>query len=385
MESFLICTQLALGLLTTSLLSSPSSLAAIIDTTGNLDVLRIYSLLIMQLHQDSHLLRIQKDAVGSVDLAVDDLARKMLDRVKIMRVFDLEGVVEAMEEIGEGLEGKGEGEEMKNREQEVVVEKKSLTVPKRKTVIADSEDEDEDDEEMLFDNPAANIIPMPPLEVSKNPERSKTPERGEEGVDEGKVSFVLIDNLAHVLNPLLKKDYVHATAQSTHLLRTLTTLTRTHTLHTLLLNPAPLPLSRSPASTSTTAAPSTLTSHNQDPNIHHPAPPPQQQHSKPVPAKPPSIFGSVTNIPALSHILPRYLDLHVLVERLPKGKADAKVVYANGGGSVKKGVGMGIGIGGPRRKDGAGEMVCVVEVLNMREGSGVGAWGVFEEGGGQRA
>lgn len=208
-KSFLTSPQLALALLTTSLLSSPSSLAAIIDTTGNLDVLRIYSLLITRLRQNSHLLQIQQDAVGSVDLAVDDLAKKILERVKIMRVFDLEGVAEAVEEIGEGLEAKGEDEEMKNGEQGGVIEKKSLAVPKRKTVIADSEDEDEDDEEMLFDNPEPNTTPIPPLEVPKNPERSKTPERGEEGVDEGKVSFILIDNLAHVLNPLLKKDYVH--------------------------------------------------------------------------------------------------------------------------------------------------------------------------------
>jgi hypothetical protein len=72
----------------------------------------------------------------------------------------------------------------------------------------------------------------------------------------------------------------------------------------------------------------------------------------------------VSNVPALAHILPRYLDLHILVSRLPRSKADARVMYADGGrayAGIRNGV----------------EMQTVVEVLADRWGEAVGSWGVL--------
>lgn len=144
---------------------------------------------------------------------MEDLAAKILDRVKIMRVFDVVGVMEAIGEVKDELEGRTRKSEIKEEE---VKQKDVVEVPKKaqRTVIADSEDE-EDDDEMLFDiAEGASIKPTasaPPLSPS-HPSDAK-PEPLEEG-DAGKgprVSFILIDNLAHVLSPLLKKDYVQGT------------------------------------------------------------------------------------------------------------------------------------------------------------------------------
>jgi hypothetical protein len=201
----------------TSLLTSPTSLAAIIDTTGNLDVLRIYSLLITCLRKSEHLLRTQQAPIHTSNLSAEDVAAKVLERVKIMRVFDFEGVVEAVAEVREGLEGlavESKDEQPKAHDEETAQETEPLPVPvpvPRKTVIPDSEDEDEDDEEeMLLDHPAAAPVSKPLPEAEAETSRPKTPEKKkqDEGEGEGKVSFLSIDNLAHVLTPMLKKDYV---------------------------------------------------------------------------------------------------------------------------------------------------------------------------------
>jgi hypothetical protein len=201
----------------TSLLTSPTSLAAIIDTTGNLDVLRIYSLLITCLRKSEHLLRTQQAPIHTSNLSTEDVAAKVLERVKIMRVFDFEGVVEAVAEVREGLEGlavESKDEQPKAHDEEAAQETEPLPVPvhvPRKTVIPDSEDEDEDDEEeeMLLDHPAAapvsKLLPEAEAEISR-PKTPETKQDKEEG--EGKVSFLSIDNLAHVLTPMLKKDYM---------------------------------------------------------------------------------------------------------------------------------------------------------------------------------
>lgn len=138
-----------------------------------------------------------------------------------MRVFDLEGVIEAVGEIGEGLEGRREEPKNSNVGEKSIMNKtKSVPAPapQKKTEIADSEDEDEDEDEMLFDDPQAEHISIIPLEVHAEPERAKTPESMlgslDMGEDEAKVSFVLIDNLAHVLTPLLKKDYAQGKRRS---------------------------------------------------------------------------------------------------------------------------------------------------------------------------
>lgn len=67
-----------------------------------------------------------------------------------------------------------------------------------------------------------------------------------------------------------------------------------------------------------------------------------------------------------------YLDLHLFVTRMPRRKADAKVLYAEHGGGE---------MGRASVRSGKGpEMVGVVEVLADRWGVRVGGWGVFGDG-----
>lgn len=208
--------QICLTLLANSLLLDPSSSAAVIDTTGNLDILRLYTQIVRRLQSDASLL----EKFPAQSEQVEDLAAKVLERVKIMRVFDLVGVVEAVGEIREGLERKTTTEAVKRSETEMrrgddqsVVEPVPASPPQRsrERVIADSEDEDED----MLSEEDQDSVHTPSRDghngdAETRAEESNKPAQERSGQDDGKVTFVLIDNLAHVINPLLKKDYTHS-------------------------------------------------------------------------------------------------------------------------------------------------------------------------------
>jgi hypothetical protein len=174
------------------------STAAVIDTTGNFDILRLYSLIVSKMKQCPDVLD-SLHASGSVE----DVAAQVLDRVKIMRVFDFVGVREAVGEIREQLEGRKGVEQMEMKEVEVPVEE----VKPKRTYVADSEDE-EDDEEMLFDTEATLTTSAPPVHEPE-PKPATEPRTTEtETAEAGRLKFLLIDSLAQVLNPLLKKDHI---------------------------------------------------------------------------------------------------------------------------------------------------------------------------------
>lgn len=241
---------------------------------------------------------------------------EVLRRVRIMRVFDFEGVREAVEEVRGGM---GEGR------------RKRVEVP-------DSEDEDGDgDEEMLFDiqDPvSASIASI----ASGNP---RPQEKQQPTPPQPTPTILLIDNLAHILTPLQRKDSIQGTPPpptpskkpltppantlATTFLTHLAHLTRTHGLCTILLNPDPS--ARAP---------------------HGAAAPQIQRRPHPTPslAPPsPSIFASRAAAPPLLGLLARYADAHVLV--------------------------------------GAARGTQVLEVVADRWGDGVGRWGVLGEGGGE--
>lgn len=190
----------------------PNSTAAIIDTTGNVDVLRIYTVLLSRLRRNSELCQKQAALHDTKDLTIEELAAKVLDRVKIMRVFDLIGVVEAVSEIKGELEGISNPSEVQHLQEEKSEPKAALEqkVAKR-TVVEDSEDEDDN---MLFDldSPPPVITTSPPPNAKLIPQEGSV-EASNQGftVGQTKTSFILVDNLAHVLSPLLKKDYIQGT------------------------------------------------------------------------------------------------------------------------------------------------------------------------------
>ncbi|XPT04199.1 hypothetical protein M3J09_013280 [Ascochyta lentis] len=312
-----LTTSLAHSLLLDTLTQHPASIAAVIDTTGNFDVVGLYARILKRG-------RAAADASASASASAkehrstdekqdqESNAVKTLDRVRIMRVFNLEGMGEAVAEVRGGMSVAGVREES--------------PVLRRRTEVADSEEEEEDeDEEMLFDVPGSTEREAPSASAHL---RSRTGSSGQRTGNRQppplKVKFLLVDNLAQVLVPLLKKDSVEANAAATTLLATLSDLTRTHNLHTLLLNPFTTPPTTWPIHT--TPPPTTTTSTT---------PAPQQQNhgfNPPPPPQGPSVFSSQRNVPPLLGLLSRYVDTHLLLSSLPGGKLDARVYYGEAGG-----------------------------------------------------
>jgi hypothetical protein len=221
-------------MLVDSLIKRPGSTAAVVDTMGNFDVVGVYTGILERLKRDETVM----GKVGDGE-KVEDVAAKILDRVKIMRVFDFVGVREAIAEIREDLEGRKVGVSKKEAGQETVRSPRRRTpervrspkrptpepltpepLPKR-TVVADSEDEDDD--EMLFDTAsplktekAAPAVQEPqPNQKLQASTIDTTPESiPQQEEPPGKVTFILIDNLAQVLDPLFKKDYIQGPSPS---------------------------------------------------------------------------------------------------------------------------------------------------------------------------
>ena len=359
--------DLARTLLVDCLVGHEQSAVAVMDTTGNFDVVGLYTLILKRLEEADGTKFEGSGADGNVR-GTEERAARCLDRVRIMRVFDFVGIREAVSELRDGLEGRtvragdhGPRQDEHAGEEPVRVEEveavKNPSPPRKRTEVADSEDEDE---EMLFDTEATTTAtgttPEPPKEPEPVSISASTPppfittlqQEPASQQCQPKVKLILLSNFAHVLTPLLKKDSVSTNALAATFLTTLSNLTRTHSLHTILLNPASIPRSPSPARQPPTNAPAQTI-------------PPQQQSRTSHPPPPPSIFSSQSAVPALLGLLSRYVDAHVLLAEMPRRKADARVYFADAGGRER----------GKRR---GVEMMGVCEVLGERWGGGVGSW-----------
>lgn len=178
----------------------PDGSAVVVDSSGNFDVLGVYT---------GILERLKRDGTEKGE-AVEDVAAKMLDHVRIMRIFDFVGVREAIGEIRDELEARKITTPVKRR---ISTPKRPTPEPftpkqEKRTVVADSEDEDEE-EEMLFDSadtsnnevPAIRPIPSNPPAPAKTPPPQPDP-------PSGKIKLILLDNLTQVLMALLKKDSI---------------------------------------------------------------------------------------------------------------------------------------------------------------------------------
>ncbi|XP_014554231.1 hypothetical protein COCVIDRAFT_18005 [Bipolaris victoriae FI3] len=349
-------------LLVTSLLQNPDSTAAVLDTTGNFDVLRLYTLLIARLsHQPQDILSALCEAVGAEsDSKAEDVAAKVLDRVKIMRVFDFEGVVEAVGEVREGLEGGGSGKVIKGKEEALGEERVGVGERKeasKRTFVPDSEDEDEDEEEeMLFEIKAKHGLASQGRDTDAvsvpEPGHADTPEQSKKSKS-STLKFILIDNLAHVFGPLSKTDMNKATSLTSTLLSTLAHLTHSHSLYTLLVTP-------------TTPPPATRAASPTRGALLHRAHATGPDQAEAIPQ--PSIFSSNkigAGMPGLNGLMGLYSDIRVLISRIPRRKVDARIYYDEKIDKARK-----------RRV----EMVGVLEVVGDRWGGRTGGWGVFAEG-----
>ncbi|KAF2114441.1 hypothetical protein BDV96DRAFT_494463 [Lophiotrema nucula] len=344
--------EMCTALLVSSLLQDTMTAAAVVDTAGNFDIVRVYTLILSRVQQDEELLqRLRAEEASGSESSVEDTAAKVLDRLKIMRVFDFVGVMEAVGEIRDGLEGRSKrkeatpavenptnavgevAEETSSNVNAPIVETHFMEAAAEERVIADSQEEED---EMLFDSEiATQTVRLPTQELPVREQQPLQPPNQHEPPSL-KTSFILMDNLAQVLSPFLKKDYIQANNLLTALLRSLSHLTHTHSLITLLLNPATVPRPRSPT--------------------RKVSGPPQPQQ---VPTPPPSVFSDVKAIPALGNVLGVYVDVGLMVSRVPRRKVDARVLYSEG--HNKKGV----------------QWVEVVEVVSDRWGGRTGGWGTF--------
>ncbi|KAI9883676.1 MAG: hypothetical protein M1823_004558 [Watsoniomyces obsoletus] len=169
---------------------------AIIDTTGSFSPLMLRDVIISRLTKKKKPSHDEKDAFEN-NQEEDELmmrrAMRLLDRVRIMRVFDLEGVVEAVEELRIDLEmgwredaerreaGMGMGMGMYGVEESLGDEneddgvrlrddamKRDETMREMEMEVADSEDDDED--EMHVDDGGSHLAH----------DRDSVPHQGEE-------------------------------------------------------------------------------------------------------------------------------------------------------------------------------------------------------------
>jgi hypothetical protein len=114
----------------------------------------------------------------ATDDDVDTSASQALDRVKIMRVFDLEGATEAINELHEDI---------RNAEKNRELEAAGIRGRTQRTHVADSQADEEDED----------VIPLD----STNEDESRATKLEP-------VSLVLIDNITSVVNPITKKNHV---------------------------------------------------------------------------------------------------------------------------------------------------------------------------------
>lgn len=239
------------ALLVSHLLGSKDSTATVIDTGQAVDVRQLYHALLADSPQD-----------GKED------AKAALNRVKLMKTFDFEGLTEGLSELRAASEGRVPPHER----------------PPRGTV-ADSQD---DGGEMLDAALDASAPPPKPQTTSVLGDAASPSKAGG--------GLLLIDNITQLAAPLLKTNHGSGQALITSFMRSLAHLTKTYTLCTITMN-------------------STIS----------PDPKNQAFYNK---QESPSAFASCTIRPALGKTWTYLVDVHLLVHRMPKTGKDAKVVYA---------------------------------------------------------
>lgn len=169
------------GLLVAHLLSSPDAYATVVDSSLSFDLRRLYK---------------------AIEASSEDrnAAIRVLNRLKIMKVFDYIGLVEAMSELQETLEERAGSP--------------SPISSVQKPTIPDSQDEDD----AMLDSPS------PYQKSAQN--------------DAHASSLLIVDSISHIIAPLIKNNYAQGQALLSSIMRSLGHLTRTQSLCTLVLSTA---------------------------------------------------------------------------------------------------------------------------------------------------
>ena len=188
--------KIALHALASHLLQHKHGDVAFIDSTGSFSPIRLRDIILVRLKKQTQPSVLEQS--GYVyerlphEVVVKDIeplkaqASKMLDRVRVMRVFDFTGLVEAVGEVSENCERiPNLDEEKKKRQQD---EKSGKATGE----IFDSEDEGEDD---------GNVEIVGEAEV-----RVDNPES-----DTAAMGMIVLDTVANIISSLMAKSQVQGT------------------------------------------------------------------------------------------------------------------------------------------------------------------------------
>lgn len=249
--------DLTQALLVSHLLSASDANATVIDTGQALDVRRLYRALTDKTSER-----------GDPDSKTQ--AKAALDRVKLMKTFDFEGLTESVAEMRDMLEGR--------RAAEPATGAPSGTIP----------DSQADDDDEMLDEPETQAPPPQRKTTQDNPPSPHSPDRSDK-------NLLIIDSLTALTAPLLKSNHASGQALLTAFLPSLKHVTRTHNLCTIMVN-STIPINAKG----------------------------QAYGSK---DESPSAFASCTARPALGKTLGYLVDVHLLVHLMPRKGEDARAVY----------------------------------------------------------
>ena len=209
--------------------------------------------------------------------AMIEEATSMLDRVKVMRVFDFAGVVEAISEVNELMEGIARN----------VDGLRLVEIEKRRIEIGDSEEElDEGDDE----------------ESQGEPQRTSVSDDMQgSGPHSGPIGMIIVDTITNVVSAMMVKSQVQGQALLASFMRSLQHLTSRFHICTILTNAA---VGMNPSRNS------------------------EYRHS---PKDDVSIFSSTMGKPALGKTFTFLIDTSVFLSTVPKTSDDAFIAFGDGG------------------------------------------------------
>lgn len=365
-------------------------------------MLRLHEILVARLRARTHVSHISRIANAGIIpenqddepnvVSIEDIevkATEVLEKVRILRVFDFVGIVDGVREIKEELEQFNRSADMQEGKdsyldaeglQEYQEENQSISAVAT-TKRVEIPDSDEEDVEALLQSPLPTQ-PLPnteddPLVLSQALEEQNLADVRQAVPQEPRPGIVVVDNMTNVLSSSMKNNYVQGRTRSytrvpktvlttcitahallTPFLRHLTHLTRTHNLCTILINnttPLRRPDARQSAATDLGNISAIPSSSPYDPAFHEPSGRPSSSGEEN-----PSIFASNAVKPALGKSFPFFADLHLLITSVPKRKRDGGSFYGMANISERP------------------KYVSCVEVLADRWDSRIGRWAAIQ-------
>jgi len=152
-------------------------------------------------------MRSQKSELQGDNLDSDLLnanAAAVLDRVRIMNVFDLIGIIEAVNEVRDELQKADTEQADISGAQEKSHQGQTRTLQRVRSGIADSEDEDED---MLLEDSEPSSSIGYSEETSKEQDRTISSDAHVATKSPHSFGMIIIDNLSYAVAPLMRRNH----------------------------------------------------------------------------------------------------------------------------------------------------------------------------------